>query len=164
MAKFIKSKTLWRLVSSFFIITLACLILSFVVYYGQYFQNWLNSAYALHKQITIIGWFLLFVYYGICLFCLWQFNKQDSNYLFLFAIQIFTFAVYIISIYCFSAYILVAFSSALSIIFSIWLVNLLFKNKQYVLMSLSVVLVFLYLYLLFCGVLYCSLEYGVWKD
>ncbi len=164
MAKFIKSKTFGRLVSSFFIITLTCLILSLIVYNGQYFQNWLNSAYAPHKQITIISWFLLFVYYGICLFCLWQSNKKDSNYLFLFAIQIFTFAVYVISIYCFSAYILAAVSSALSIIFSLWLVILLFKNKQFVLMSLLAVLVVLYLYFLFCGVIYCSLEYGVWKD
>ncbi len=164
MAKFIKSKTFRRIVSSFFITTLACLILSIIVYNGQYFQNWLNSEYAPHKQITVIGWFLLFVYYGICLFCLWQFNKKESNYLFLFGIQFFTFAIYIISIYCFSAYIMATVSSAVSVIFSIWLVILLFKNKQYVLMSLLTVIVALCLYFLFCGVFYCSLEYGVWKN
>lgn len=164
MAKFIKSKIFRRIVSSFFITTLACLILSFITYKGQYFQNWLNGAYATHKQIIVICWFLLFVYYGICLFCLWHFNKQKYNYLFLFGIQFFTFAIYVISIYCFSAYILATVSIAVSVIFSMWLFILLFKNKQYVLMSLLAISVLLYLYFLFCGVINCSLEYGVWKD
>ncbi len=164
MAKFIKIKTFRRIVSSFFITTLACLILSFITYKGHYFQNWLNSAYAPHKQITVTGWFLLFVYYGICLFCLWHFNKQEYNYLFLFGIQFFTFAIYVISFYCFSAYVLATVSIAVSVIFSMWLVILLFKNKQYVLMSLLAIFVLLYLYFLFCGVINCSLEYGVWKD
>ena len=163
MTKFIK-KTLRRIVFSFIIATLACLILSFIVYNGHYFQNWLNSVYAPHKQITIIGWFLLFVYYGVCLYCLLQSNKEDSNYLFLFGNLFFSFAVYVIAIYCFSFYILAMVSSALSVIFSIWLVVLLFKNNQYFLMSLLAVLVVLYLYFLFYGVLCCSLEYGVWKD
>ncbi len=121
MTKFIKSKTFRRIVISFFITSLASLILSLIVYKGQYFQNWLNSAYAPHKQIIVICWFLLLVYYGICLFCLWQFNKRDSNYLFLFWIQFFTFAIYVISIYCFSAYIMATVSSAVSVIFSILL-------------------------------------------
>lgn len=164
MTKFLKSKTFKRIVISFFITTLVCLTLSFIVYNGQYFQNWLNSAYAPYKQITITGWFLLFIYYGVCLFCLWQSNKSDSNYLFLFAIQVFAFAVYTIAIYCFSAYILASVSSAVSVIFSIWLVVLLFKNKQYALLSLLVVILVLYLYLAFRGIFYCSLEYGVWKN
>ena len=79
-------------------------------------------------------------------------------------IYFFSFAVYVIAIYCFSFYILAMVSSALSVIFSIWLVVLLFKNNQYFLMSLLAVLVVLYLYFLFYGVLCCSLEYGVWKD
>ncbi len=164
MAKFIKNKTFRRLVFSFIISTLACLILSLIIYKGQYFQNWLSSVYSPYKQITVIGWFLLFTYYGVCLFRLWQSNKKDSNYLFLFGVQVFTFAVYEIAFYCFSAYILATASSILSVIFSIWLIVLLFKNKQYVLMSLLVVILVLYLYLAFCGIFYCSLEYGVWKD
>ncbi len=162
MTKFIK-KTLRRIVFSFIIATLACLILSFIVYNGHYFQNWLNSVYAPHKQITIIGWFLLFVYYGVCLYCLLQSNKKDSNYLFLFGVQVFTFAVYEIALYCFSAYILAAVSSILSVLFLIWIIILLFKNRQYALMSLLAVMVLLYFYLVFRGIIYCSLEYGVWK-
>ena len=164
MAKIIKNKTFERLLCSFIIATFMCLILSLIVYKGQYFQNWLNSAYASHKQIIIFGWFLLFAYYGVCLFCLWQSNKKDSNYLFLFGVQVFTFAVYEIALYCFSAYILAAVSSILSVIFSIWIIILLFKNKQYALMSLLAVMVLLYFYLVFRGIIYCSLEYGVWKE
>jgi len=82
----------------------------------------------------------------------------------LFGIQFFTFAIYVISFYCFSAYVLATVSISVSVIFSMWLVILLFKNKQYVLMSLLAIFVLLYLYFLFCGVINCSLEYGVWKD
>ena len=163
MAKFLKSKTFKRIVISLFITTLVCLTLSFIIYNGQYFQNWLNCVYSPYKQITVIGWFLLFAYYGVCLFCLWQSNKKDSNYLFLFGVQVFTFAVYEIALYCFSAYILAAVSSILSVIFSIWIIILLFKNRQYALMSLLAVMVLLYFYLVFRGIIYCSLEYGVWK-
>ena len=164
MAKIIKNKTFERLLCSFIIATFMCLILSLIVYKGQYFQNWLNSAYASHKQIIIFGWFLLFTYYEVCLFCLWQTNTKERSYLFLFGIQFFAFAVFVISVYCFSAYILATVSSILSVIFSFWLVIKLFKNKKYVLMSFIVVLIMIYLYCVFCGILCCSLEYGAWND
>ena len=164
MAKIIKNKTFERLLCSFIIATFMCLILSLIVYKGQYFQNWLPSAYASHKQIIIFGWFLLFTYYEVCLFCLWQTNTKERSYLFLFGIQFFAFAVFVISVYCFSAYILATVSSIFSVIFSIWLVIMLFKNKQYALMSLLAVTVLLYFYLVFRGIIYCSLEYGVWKE
>ena len=164
MAYIMKSQSIRRFVYTVLIIILTCLILSITIYQGQYFQNWFNSKYAPHKQFIIIGWFFLFLYYGICLFCLWQTNNKGRNYLFLFGIQFFAFAVYAISVYCFSAYILATVSSIFSVIFSIWLVIMLFKNKQYALMSLLAVTVLLYFYLVFRGIIYCSLEYGVWKE
>lgn len=164
MAKFVRNKIFGRIAFSFIITACLCLTLSLIVYNGQYFQNWLNSPYAPHKQIIITGWFLLFVYYGICLFCLWQSNRKDSNYLFLFGAQIFTFAIYVISVFCFSAYISATVGSVLSVILSVWLAILLFKNKQYGLMTLLAAAAALYLYLAFRGIIFCSLEYGVWKD
>ena len=164
MAHIMKSQSIRRVAYTVLITSLTCLIFSITVYQGQYFQNWFNSTYAPHKQFIIIGWFLLFAYYGVCLFCLWQTNTKERNYLFLFGIQFFAFAVYVISVYCFSAYILATVSSILSVIFSIWLVIKLFKNKQYVLMSFIAVLILIYLYCVFCGILCCSLEYGVWKE
>ena len=106
MAHIIKSQSIRRVVYTVLITSLTCLILSLIIYQGQYFQNWFNSSYAPHKQFIIIGWFILFAYYGVCLFYLWQTNTKGRNYLFLFGIQFFAFAVFIISIYCFSAYIL----------------------------------------------------------
>ena len=164
MAYIMKSQSIRRVVYTVLITSLTCLILSITIYQGQYFQNWFNSKYAPHKQFIIIGWFFLFLYYGICLFCLWQTNNKGRNYLFLFGIQFFAFAVYAISVYCFSAYILATVSSILSVIFSFWLVIKLFKNKKYVLMSFIVVLIMIYLYCVFCGILCCSLEYGAWND
>lgn len=159
-----KSQSLRRVAYTILITSLTCLILSITIYQAQYFQNWLNSAYAPHKQFIIISWFLLFAYYGVCLFCLWKTNTKGRNYLFLFGIQFFVFAVFVMSLYCFSAYILATVSSIFSMIFSCWLAVKLFKNKQYVLVSLIVVLILIYLYCVFCGILYCSLEYGVWKE
>lgn len=159
-----KSQSIRRIVYTVLIISLTCLILSINICKGQYFQNWLNSAYAPHKQFIIIGWFLLFAYYGVCLFCLWQTNSKERNYLFLFGIQFFVFSVFVISVYCFSAYILATVSSIFSVIFSSWLAVKLFKNKQFVLMSLIAVLILIYLYCVFCGILCCSLECGVWKE
>ena len=164
MAEIKKYRNIRRAIYTVLITSLTCLILSLIVYQGRYFQNWLNSEYSQHKQFIIIGWFILFAFYGVCLFCLWQTNTKERNYLFLFGIQFFAFAVYVISVYCFSAYILATVSSILSVIFSIWLVIKLFKNKQYVLMSFIAVLILIYLYCVFCGILCCSLEYGVWKD
>lgn len=164
MAYIMKSQSIRRVAYTVLITSLTCLILSLTIYQGQYFQNWLNSAYTQNKHLIIIGWFFLFLYYGVCLFCLWQTNTKGRNYLFLFDIQFFAFAVYVISVYCLSAYILATVSSILSVIFSIWLVIKLFKNKQYVLMSFMAVLILIYLYCVFCGILCCSLEYGVWKD
>lgn len=159
-----KSQIFKRIVITFIITTLSCLILSLLVYKGQYFQNWLNSVYAPHKQITVIGWFLLFGYFGVCYLYLWQANTKERNYLFLFGIQFFAFAVYIISVYCFSAYVLATVSGILSVTFSFWLAIKLFKHKQYVLMSLIIGIILIYLYCVFCGILYCSIEYGTWKE
>ncbi len=162
MIKIIKSQTFRRIAFSFLITSLSCLILSLIIYKGQYFQNWLNGIYTPHKQVTVICWFLLFAYYGICLFCLWQTNTKERNYLFLFGIQFLTFAIYVISVYCFSAYVLAIVSSILSVVLSFWLVIKLFKNKQYVLMFLLAVILVLCLYCVSCGIIYCSIEYGIW--
>ena len=164
MAHIMKSQSIRRVVYTVLITSLTCLIFSITVYQGQYFQNWVNSSYAPHKQFIIIVWFILFVYYGVCLFYLWQTNTEGRNYLFLFGIQFFAFSVFVISVYCFSAYILATVSSIFSVIFSCWLAVKLFKNKQYVLVSFIVVLILIYLYCVFCGILCCSLEYGIWKD
>lgn len=159
-----KTQVKKRITYSIIITVLTCLVLSIIVYYGRYFQNWLNSEYNSGKWFFIIGWFLLFAYYGICFFYLWQTNRKGRNYLFLFGIQFIAFAVYIISIYCFSAYILASISIVLSLISSFWLAIKLFKNKQYVLMSMIITLILFYFYCLLCGILYCSMEYGGWKD
>lgn len=164
MAQIMNSQSIRRAVYTVLITSLTCLIFSITIYQGQYFQNWFNSTYAPHKQFIIIGWFLLFAYYGICLFCLWQTNTEGRNYLFLFGIQFFAFSVFIISVYCFSAYILATVGSIFSVIFSCWLAVKLFKNKQYFLVSLIVVLILIYLLCVFCGTLCCSLEYCVWKE
>ena len=89
MAHIMKSQSIRRVAYTVLITSLTCLIFSITVYQGQYFQNWFNSTYAPHKQFIIIGWFLLFAYYGVCLFCLWQTNTKERNYLFLFGIQFF---------------------------------------------------------------------------
>ncbi len=159
-----KLRNIKRIVTSIIITSLTCIALSLIIYQAQSFQNWLNSEYTQHKQLIIIGWFLLFAYYSVCLFNLWQTDTKEKYYLFLFGIQFFAFAVYSISLYCFSAYALATVGSILCVIFSFWLAIKLFKNKQYVLMFLIIGLMFIYLYCAFCGVLYCSIEYGVWKD
>ncbi len=164
MAHIIKSQSIRRVVYTVLITSLTCLIVSITIYQGQYFQNWFNSSYATYKQFIIIGWFILFAYYGVCLFYLWQTNTKGRNYLFLFGIQFFAFAVFVISVYCYSAYILATVSSIISVIFSCWLAVKLFKNKQYVLVSLIVVLILIYVYCVLYGILCCSLEYGVWKE
>jgi len=65
MAYIMKSQSNRRVVYTVLITSLTCLILSITIYQGRYFQNWLNSAYVPHKQFIIIGWFLLFAYYGV---------------------------------------------------------------------------------------------------
>ncbi len=163
MVKTIKPKIYKRIVITFIITNLSCLILSIIVYKGQYFQNWLNSTYTPHKQITVIGWFLLFAYYGVCILYLWQTNTKERNYLFLFGIHFFAFAVYVLSVYCFSAYVLATVSSIMAVAFSVLLAIKLFKNKHYVLMSMIIGIILIHIYCVFCGILYCSVEYGVWK-
>ena len=149
-----KSQNIKRIILTLLITSLLCLTLSVIVYRGQNFQNWLHSDYSTNKYVIIIGWFLLFVYFFICLFALWNIDLKENNYLFLFGLQLFTFFIYLLAI--------------VSIIFSIFyiviiLLNLL-KNKHYLLMLLIFVAVFLYLYFLFCGLIYYSMEYGTWKN
>ncbi len=158
-----KFQSIRRVVFTILITSLTCLILSIIIYKGRYFQNWLNSPYTPHKKLSVVFWFLLFAYYGICLFCLWQTNTKERNYLFIFGVQFFAFVLYVIAVCCFSAYILATVSSILSVVFSFRLAIKLFKNKQFVLMLLISVVVALYLYLVFCGMIYCSIEYGNWK-
>lgn len=156
--------TLKKIIFSTIITCLSCLILSIIIFSGQYFQNWLSSAYAPHKQIILVGWFIFFIYCGICLLFLWQSNSKEKNYLFFFAIQFFAFAVYLISIYCFSAYILAMVSSIISVIFSTRLVITLFRYKQYFMMSLLLVILFINCYCAYSGLVCSSLEYGFWKE
>lgn len=149
---------------SIVITCLTCLILSIIIFNGRYFQNWLNSDYASHKQIIIVDWFLFFAYDGICLYSLWKSNSKDRNYLFYFTIQFLAFTIYLISVLSFGTYILATVSSIVSVIFTIRLIILLFRNKRYVAMSLLLVILFINCYCVFSGLVYSSLEYGFWKD
>jgi len=159
-----KTKNIKRIISSILITSLLCLSLSIIIWNGKYFQNRLKSPYEIHKKSMLIGWYLMFAYSGICLFYLWKTNSDEKNYLFLFAMHFFTFAVYLISVYCFAAYILASISSFLSLIFSVRLVVLLCKNKQYVLMLMMSGIAVVQLCCAFCGTIYSSLEYGIWKN
>lgn len=164
MIKILKYANIKRIACSIIVACIACLILSIIIYKGQYFQNWLNSDYTPYKKIILSGWLLLFVYYGACLYLLSKTNSKENNYLFFFLIQFFSFAVYLISVYCLAAYILATVSSILSIIFSACLSVSLFRNKRYVLMLFVTVIIIIYLYCVVKGILYCSIEYGVWKN
>ena len=106
---------------------------------------------------------LLFVYYGLCLFRLLQIKEKDTTPLFLFGFQFIAFSVYMIAVYCFSAYALATVGGIFSVIFSCRLVFELFKNRRYVSALLTAAVTALYLYCVFCGIIFCSLEYGVWK-
>ncbi len=164
MTKTVLSPNFKRALSSLTISCSACLVLSAVVYKGKYFQNWLNSAYASDKRLILIGWFLLFVYYGLCLFRLLQIKEKDTTTLFLFGFQFIAFSVYMIAVYCFSAYALATVGGIFSVIFSCRLVFELLKNRRYVSALLTAAVTALYLYCVFCGIIFCSLEYGVWKN
>lgn len=159
-----KSQNIKRIILTLLITSLLCLTLSVIVYRGQNFQNWLHSDYSTNKYVIIIGWFLLFVYFFICLYALWNIDLKENNYLFLFGLQLFTFFIYIISIYCFSTYLLAIVSIIFSIFYIVIILLNLLKNKHYLLMLLIFVAVFLYLYCLFCGLIYYSMEYGTWKN
>ncbi len=149
---------------SILITCLTCLILSIIVFQGRYFQNWLYSADTLHKVLVIIAWFVLFAFYGVCLSNLLKSNEKQKSYLFLFGIQFLAFAVYVISTYCLATYIIATVSSILSLIFAFLLAIKLFKNKQYALMFLLILIIIYYLYCVFFSMIFCSLEYGTWKD
>lgn len=90
-------------------------------------------------------------------------NKFRKRYTVFFGMQLFTFALYMISVYCFAAYVTATVSGMLSVIFSARQAALLLGKKQYFLMSMILILVILHLFCVFCGVIYCSLEYGTWK-
>lgn len=156
--------TVKKIVLSVLITCLVCSILSVIIFKGQYFQNWLNSDCATYKPIVLVYWFLFFAYSGICLLCLLQSNSKETNYLFFFATQFLAFAIYLISVYYFSTYILATVSSVISVIFSIRLIITLFKNQQYFTMSLMLVMLFVHLHCVFRGIVYCSMEYGFWKE
>ncbi len=162
MNKIFKTRSIKPMLVSLSIVGLSCLILSLIVFNGKYFQNRINCAYSPHKQIFLTCWFLLFAYFAACLFYLIKTNSE-KDILFFFGMQLFTFALYMISVYCFAAYVTATVSGMLSVIFSARQAALLFGKKQYFLMSIILILVVLHLCCVFCGVIYCSLEYGIWK-
>lgn len=162
MNKFFNARSVKPMLVSLSVVGLTCLILSLIVFNGKYFQNLINCAYSPHRQIVLSVWFLLFAYFAVCLFCLIKSNSE-KDILFCFGMQLFTFSVYTISVYCFAAYVAATVCGVLSVIFSARQAALLFGKKQYLLMSMIMILVILHLCCVFCGVIYCSLEYGIWK-
>lgn len=138
-------------------------VLGFVVFNGHYFQNWYNSPYTVEIHFLIIGWLVLFGLFGVCFYLLWQLS-DSKNYIILFILQFANFAIHLISVYCFAAYILALTSSLLSLIFSIWTGISVLCKRRYLISTLMLILTLLTLYCVFFSTIFCSLEYGIWKN
>ena len=89
-----KSQNIKRIILTLLITSLLCLTLSVIVYRGQNFQNWLHSDYSTNKYVIIIGWFLLFVYFFICL--LEYRFKREQLFIFIWFAIIYIFYLYYI--------------------------------------------------------------------
>lgn len=164
MNKMLKTQRRRRIVITIVLTAILCLVLSLIIFQGQYFQNWLKSDDTTNKLYVGIGWFALFVYYGVCMFYLWQFNSRENNYLFLFSLQFAAFAWNLICVYCLALYIAALISCMLSFALSIYLAVRLYQDKKYIVMLMLALLAMLYLYCIFSDAIYCLLEYGIWKD
>ena len=89
---------------------------------------------------------------------------NQRNIASLYVIQFICFLVCLISRYCFKAYAFSMISCLTSIILTTVLTVKLLKEKQYYIFAVLCFYLVMLICCLFTCVIFCSLEYGVWKD
>lgn len=100
-----------------------------LVFTGKYFQNWYNSQFSPPNHFVIFFiWICIFIFLGLTFYSLWNIDVK-KNYLFLFFIQFFCFALNFIAMYRFMLTLLALISTILSLYFSVQLELLIMKNK-----------------------------------
>ncbi len=143
---------------------LNCIVLGLIVFNGKYFQNGYKSFYINYIHYIVAGWLLYFLISGVCFnYLLYNVNKKNSC-IFLFVLQYVLFAINLVSVYCFDAYLIALISSLFSFILTVYLAVVLFKNNQYRVFVILLLLIILYGFTVFSNSVCCSLEYGIWKN
>lgn len=135
-----------------------------IICQGQYFKNMLTSFSLTDVIILISIWILLFALFAIGLYILKSKLCNQRNIASLYVIQFICFLVCLISRYCFKAYAFSMISCLTSIILTTVLTVKLLKEKQYYIFAVLCFYLVMLICCLFTCVIFCSLEYGVWKD
>lgn len=141
-----------------------CIVLGIIIFSGVYFQNWYRSLYGTNTYYLLECWILLFIVLGLCFGLIRKIGNAGKSYLLFFILQYVNFAVYLISVCCFGVYVLALVSSFIAIIFGVHLSVVLFRSKHYFIALLMLLLALLHLCCFYTSFVFCSAQYGVWKD
>lgn len=150
---------------SFLLILFPYFLLSMVVYHGTYFQNWFHASYSPpNKFILFLSWSILFALFVLIFHFIRRSEKKNPPCLFLFILQFFSFFVLFISLSYFAAYRVALVSNIVTLLTSVWLMVVLWKNSHGASALLLVPFIVYLLFQLFICFLWYSLAYGEWKN
>lgn len=165
MVKSSKNTNFIKGLQSFLLIFFPYLLLSMVVYHGTYFQNWFHASYSPpNKFILFLSWSILFALFVLIFHSIRRSEKKNPPCLFLFILQFFSFFVLFISLSYFTAYRVALVSNIVTLLTSVWLMVVLWKNSHGASALLLVPFIVYLLFQLFICFLWYSLAYGEWKN